>query len=77
MLMKMLIQAYFKENTMNDSWTIKAYQHKNGTRELVEWATGFGHRQARDYYQRLYDSNDFSELRMTRVTPEVILYKKD
>jgi hypothetical protein len=60
----------------NDSWTIKAYQHKNGKRELVEWGTGFGTRHAREYYQRLYDTNEYSELRMIRVNPEVVLYKE-
>ena len=60
----------------NDSWKIKAYQHKNGKRELVEWGTGFGTRNAREYYQRLYDTDEYSELRMTRVNPEVVLYKE-
>ena len=60
----------------NDSWTIKAYQHKNGKRELVEWGTGFGTRHAREYYQRLYDTDEYSELRMTRINPEVVLYKE-
>ena len=60
----------------NDSWTIKAYQYKEGKRELVEWGTGFGTRQAREHYQRLYDTNEYSELRMTRVNPEVVLYKE-
>lgn len=59
----------------NGSWTIKAYQHKNGKRELVERATGFGYKHAREYYQRLYDTDEYSELRMTRVNPEVVLYK--
>ena len=60
---------------MTNSWTIKAYQHKNGTRELVEWGTGFGTRHAREYFQRLYDTNEYSEIRMTRSSPEVTLYK--
>ena len=60
----------------NDSWSIKAYQHKNGKRELVEWGTGFGTRHAREYYQRLYDTDEYSELRMTRVNPEIVLYKE-
>ena len=62
---------------MSDSWTIKAYQHKNGKRQLIEWATGFGTRQAREYFQRMYDTNEYSELRMTRSNPEVVLYQKD
>ena len=43
---------------MSDSWTIKAYQHKNGKRALIEWATGFGTRQAREYFQMMYDTNE-------------------
>ncbi len=60
----------------NDSWTIKAYQHKKGKRELIEWGTGFGTRHAREYFQLLYDTNEYSEIRMSRATPEVVLYKE-
>ena len=60
----------------NDSWTIKAYKHKNGKREMVEWASGFGHRQAREYYQRLYDTNEYSEIRMIKINPEIVLHRE-
>ena len=51
---------------MNDSWTIKAYQHKNGKCQLIEWASGLGTRHAREYFQRMYDTNLYSEIRMKR-----------
>jgi|GEM_PF-1290480 len=62
---------------MSDSWTIKAYQHKNGKRTLIEWATGFGTRQAREYFQMMYDTNEYSEITMKRANPkELTLYRK-
>jgi hypothetical protein len=55
--------------THNDStcWTIKAYRYKDGKREMVEWASGFSHKHAREYFQRLYDTNEYAELRMNSV----------
>ena len=61
---------------MSDSWTIKAYQHKNGKRTLIEWATGFGTRQAREYFQMMYDTNLYSEITMKRCASTVNLFKK-
>jgi len=62
---------------MSDSWTIKAYQHKNGKRALIEWATGFGTRQAREYFQMIYDTNEYSEITMKRANhKELTLYRK-
>ena len=62
---------------MSYSWTIKAYQHKNGKRQLIEWATGFGTRQAREYFQMMYDTNEYSEIRMSRAKPsDITLYRK-
>ena len=60
---------------MSDSWTIKAYQQKKGKRTLMEWGTGFGTRHAREYFQRLYDTNEYSEVTMKRANPDVILFK--
>jgi hypothetical protein len=60
---------------MSDSWTIKAYQHKNGKRTLIEWATGFGTRQAREYFQMMYDTNEYSEIRMSKAKPDIVLFK--
>lgn len=63
---------------MTDSWTVKAYQQKNSKRTLIEWATGFGTRQAREYFQRMYDTNEYSEITMKRTNPkELILFRKD
>ena len=61
---------------MSDSWTIKAYQHKKGNRTLIEWATGFGTRQAREYFQRMYDTNMYSEITMKQSASTVNLFKK-
>jgi len=49
------------------SYTIKAYVWKNGAEELAEWASGFGHRQADQYFKALRATKDFAKIEMTMI----------
>jgi len=48
----------------NKYWTILAFSYKDGKYELQEFASGFAHKQASDYFRQLYDTNKYAKLTM-------------
>jgi hypothetical protein len=46
---------------------IEAFSFKDGEYQLQEFATGFAHKQAADYFRRLHDSNAFAKITMKPV----------
>ncbi len=48
-------------------YKVQAYFYKDGEYKLQEYASGFAHKQARDYFNRLYDTNQFAKVTMTRL----------
>ncbi len=57
-----------------ESYTVKAYVWKNGSKELVEWASEFTHRQADQYFKSLRDSEKFAKIEMSMAKLNEINY---
>ena len=53
-----------KKTMASDNWSVKAYQHIDGKRSLIEWTTGMSHRHAKEYFARLRDTDQYSEIYM-------------
>lgn len=51
--------------TNNKYYTVRAYFYKDGEYELQEYASGFAHEQAANYFRRLHDTNEYAKLTMT------------
>lgn len=49
----------------NKYYTVRAYLYKDGEYELQEYASGFAHEQAANYFRRLHDTNEYAKLTMT------------
>lgn len=49
------------------SWAVKAYKMIDGKELLDEWASGFSHNQADQYFKSLRDTNEFSKIEMKPV----------
>lgn len=56
-----------KKSMSTDRWTIKAYQHIDGKARMVEFASGLGHRHAKEYFARLRNTNQYSQITMKEV----------
>ena len=56
-----------KKSMSTDNWTIQAYQHIDGRSAMVEWTTGLSHRHAKEYFARLRNTNQYSQITMKEV----------
>ena len=51
-----------------DNYSVKAYKFIDGKEELQVWAAGFSHKHAKNYFECLYKSDEYSSIRMARTT---------
>ena len=52
---------------LNKYFRIEAFSFEDGEYKLQEFATGFAHKQAADYFRRLHDTNEFAKITMKSV----------
>lgn len=54
-------------------YTVKAFvKDEEGTMKLVQWASGFTHEKAREYFWNLKKTKDFSMINMSLIGSEEI-----
>jgi len=56
-----------KKTMSTDNWIVKAYKHVGGKATMVEFASGLSHRHAKQYFARLRDTNQFSQITMKEI----------
>jgi len=56
-----------KKTMSTDNWIVKAYHHIDGKATMVEFASGLGHRHAKEYFARLRDTNQYSQITMKEI----------
>ena len=49
------------------SYEVRAYVMKDGQQQLAEFGSGYGFNQAREYFQRLYDSATYALITMKEI----------
>lgn len=49
-----------------ENYEVKSYKLIDGKEQLQEWGSGFSYNHAKSYFQSLYDSNEYSTVRMTK-----------
>ena len=52
---------------LNKYFRIEAFSFEDGEYKLQEFATGFAHKQAGDYFRRMHDTNEFAKITMKPV----------
>lgn len=58
----------YKGKITMDNYSVKAYKFIDGKEELQVWAAGFSHKHAKNYFECLYKSDEYSSIRMARTT---------